>query len=98
MYVMLSTDVSQRHFHSATSRHKPRIDHDIASDIHRILQIALNLVEDVFACTTQHDCACLRALALHQECEVSVHAINDYWLQSTTVSQVPKLEKLLPLI
>ena len=70
--------MSQCHFDSTASWYKPGIDHHIASDVHRVLQVALHLVQNIFACTTQHDGACLRVLALHQECEVSTHGTNDY--------------------
>ena len=64
------TDMSQCHLNGSTSRNKSCINHHITRHVHCVLQIAFHLVENVFACTTQHDRACLWVLALHQECKI----------------------------
>ena len=67
------TYLSHGHLRCPTPRAEVGVDHDVASNVHGILQIALHLWQDVLAGPPQQDGARLGVLALHQECEVPAH-------------------------
>ena len=61
----------QRHLAGSTAWHQSSVDHDVPGDIHGILQVALDLVQDVLAGTAEDYGARLRVLAVDDECEVT---------------------------
>lgn len=60
------------HLSSTTTGGQTRVEDNVTSNGHGILQVALNLVKDILGGATQQDCAGLRGLALAHECEVLI--------------------------
>mmetsp|Transcript_14603 Transcript_14603/g.29778 ORF Transcript_14603/g.29778 Transcript_14603/m.29778 type:complete len:428 (+) Transcript_14603:27-1310(+) len=60
------------HLGAAASEEELRLVHDVADDLHGVLEVALDLVEDVLGASTEEDGAGLGVLALLEEGEVLV--------------------------
>mmetsp|Transcript_12217 Transcript_12217/g.44570 ORF Transcript_12217/g.44570 Transcript_12217/m.44570 type:complete len:463 (+) Transcript_12217:1730-3118(+) len=65
------------HLHSAATGQQPRVLDHVACHAHRILQVALHLVEHIAGSTAQDDGAGLGVLTVHQEGEVLVAELLD---------------------
>ena len=60
------------HLSSTSTGGQTRVENNVTSNGHGILQVALNLVKDILGGAAQQDCAGLRGLALAHECEVLI--------------------------
>ena len=86
------------HFDGPSPGHHAGVDEDVAGDLHRVLQVALHLVQNVLARAPQHDGARLRVLALGDVREVPVQQCNtpghlqqaggNAWLQQVGISHI----------
>eukprot|EP00968_Pinguiococcus_pyrenoidosus_P015771 scaffold1469_cov257-Pinguiococcus_pyrenoidosus.AAC.4 len=81
------------HLGSAAAGEKLGLEHDVADNLHRVLEITLDLIQDVLGPSTEHDGARLGVLALLQEGEVLVS--NLAHLEETTTRAEIGLAHLL---
>ena len=88
------TYLSHGHLRRSTTWAEVGVNHDIASNVHGVLQIALHLWQDVLAGPSQQDGACLGVLALHQECEVPAHTHTHTHTHSCQATQQQKKGKV----
>ena len=105
----LHQGLRNRHLGRTASRKQARFEHDVADDLHRILKIALDLVQHVLRATTQQDGARLGVVAFLQEGEVFVAqlahfkqaaalpdvALEDLAVRETMVAPVARATRLL---
>ena len=60
------------HFDGSASRYHSGVDKNVPSYLHRVLQIALHLVQNILAGSSQQNSTCFRVLALGDVGEVPV--------------------------
>ena len=68
----IGDDLRQRHFRCASSRHQRRFHAHVPDDAHRVLQVSLDLVEDIFGSAAEQNGARFGVLAFGDEGEVFV--------------------------
>jgi hypothetical protein len=66
------------HLGCTTSRAQLGVPDNVPGNTHRIVQVALNLVQDVLGGAAEEDCACLGVLALCEVGEVLVTELGDF--------------------
>jgi hypothetical protein len=68
---------SDFHLDSTTTRHELGVKHDVSGDSESIMKVSLDLIEHVLGRASEHNGACLGALALGHEGEVVVADLLD---------------------
>merc|ERR1719245_2935796 len=79
--------MSDLHFCCSTSRDNEGVLVEVSCNIESILEISLNLIEDVFAGSSQEDCASFGIFTLLQECKVLVTNLS-YFKEATIKTNV----------